>query len=152
MGEMEALEKNRTWDIVQKPEEKIPVECKQVFTAKYKTNGSIERYKARLVAKVYPQTHGIDYQETFALVAKLNTIRVPLTRSKFRLASPTNGCEKRIPQQRFRGSGLYGPATWIHQGKQSWKNLQTKSLYGLKQSPRAWFNSFSNSLHHQGYT
>lgn len=51
MDEIEALEKNQTWDLVKKPEGKVPIGCKWVFTVKYKSNGSIERYKARLVAK-----------------------------------------------------------------------------------------------------
>ena len=51
MEEKTALEKNGIWEIVQKPEDKSPVGCKWVFTIKYKSDGSIEHYKARLVAK-----------------------------------------------------------------------------------------------------
>ena len=46
---------------------------------KYKSDRTIDRYKARLVAKGYAQTYGIDYQETFALVAKMNTVIVILS-------------------------------------------------------------------------
>lgn len=58
---------------------KRTVGCKWVYTVKFKANGMIKRYKARVVAKGYAQSYGVDYQETFALVAKMNTVRILLS-------------------------------------------------------------------------
>lgn len=74
--EMEALEKNQTWDMTHLPLGKKVIESKWVFTIKYKPDGSIEHYKAHLVAKGYTQTYVIDYYETFAHVTKMSITRM----------------------------------------------------------------------------
>ena len=76
---MDALQKNETSELVDLPSGKKPVGCKWVFAVKFKGDGFLEWYKARLVAKWYTQTYGVDYQETFALAAKMNTVRVLLS-------------------------------------------------------------------------
>lgn len=65
------LRKNETWELVEYPLGKKPVGCRWIYNGKYKADGFLESYKARLVAKGYTQTYGIDYLDTFALVAKI---------------------------------------------------------------------------------
>ena len=74
--EITAIEKNKTWQLVDKPEDKNVIGVKWVYRVKQNPNGSINKYKARLVVKGYIQQSGIDYVETFAPVARMDTIRV----------------------------------------------------------------------------
>jgi Reverse transcriptase (RNA-dependent DNA polymerase) len=71
--EMRALVKNDIWDMVPRPSDKNTVGCKWVST-KHTPEGKIDRFKARLVAKVYTQMYGVDYEKIFAPVAKMNTV------------------------------------------------------------------------------
>ncbi|RVX07454.1 Retrovirus-related Pol polyprotein from transposon TNT 1-94 [Vitis vinifera] len=144
---------NGTWTITDLPVGKRPVGCKWIFTIKYKADGSVERFKARLVARAFTQSYGIDYQETFAPVAKLNTIRILLS-----LAVNQDWC---LQQLDIKNAFLNGdleeevymdipPGFEESMAKNQVCKLQ-KSLYGLKQSPRAWFDRFTKAVLKLGY-
>jgi hypothetical protein len=68
--------KTKTWELSEFPKDKNPIGCKWIYKCKFKEDGSIDKYKARLVEKGYSQKEGIDYAETFSPVPKLNTTRM----------------------------------------------------------------------------
>ena len=150
---MSALVKNGTWESVNLPGGKKIVGCKWVFTIKCKADGSIERHKARLVAKGFTQTHGLDYQETFAPVAKVNSIQILLSLAA-NLGWPLHQLDVK---NAFLNGNLdeevfMEPPPGFEQtiGKGKVCRL-IKSLYGLKQSPRAWFERFGEVVKNLGF-
>jgi hypothetical protein len=75
-ADLNALVRNDTWDLVNLPKGKEVIGTKWVYKTKYKSDGTIDKYKACLVAKGYAQREGIDYTERFSPVAKMDTIRM----------------------------------------------------------------------------
>lgn len=70
---MASLQKNKTWELVDRPIDKKIVRCRWIFAGKYKIDGMIKHFKVGLMAKGYTQIYGIDYIETFTLISKINT-------------------------------------------------------------------------------
>lgn len=151
--EVAALEKTGTWKIVDLPPHVKPIGCRWVYKIKHKSDGTIERFKARLVAKGYNQIEGLDYLDTFSPVAKLTTVRLVLA-----LASIHNW---HLHQLDVNNAFLHGDLNedvymLIPPGVQSSKPNQVckliKSLYGLKQASRQWFEKLTSVLTAHGYS
>ena len=72
--ELDALHKTGTWDLVDLPSRKSGIGCKLVYKIKTRSDGTVDRYKARLVARGFTREYGIDYEEAFAHVARISSI------------------------------------------------------------------------------
>jgi hypothetical protein len=76
--ELDQIEKNDTWELVPRPKNKNLIGTKSIFRNKLNEDGQVTRNKARLVCKGYGQIEGIDFEETFAPVSRMETIRLLL--------------------------------------------------------------------------
>ena len=75
MEEYRSIMRNDVWDVVPRPEGKFVITSKWIYKIKHAADGSVEKYKARFVARGFSQKEGVDYEETFALVARYAFIR-----------------------------------------------------------------------------
>ena len=75
-AEIQAIEKNETWELTDLPEGQKTIGVKWIYKTKLNEKGEIDKFKARLVVKGYNQEYEVDYQEIFALVARQDTIRL----------------------------------------------------------------------------
>lgn len=136
--EITSLIQNHTWDLIELSSGRTTVANKWTFKLKLKSNGTIDRFKARLVAEGYSQRYGIDYEETYAPTAKSDNIKTLLS------IAPTEDCE--LVQFDIKTAFLHGDLTETvymdlpdgyplpnSEGKVC---LLRKSLYGLKQASR----------------
>ena len=149
--ELDALSKNHTWDLVTLSLGKSVVGCKWIYKIKTRSDGSIECYKARVVAKSFTQEYGIDYEETFAPVAHISSVRA--------LLAVATASKWDIFQMDVKNAFLNGdlseevymqppPGLSVESNKVC--HLQ-RALYGLKQAPQVWFAKFSSTISRLGY-
>ncbi|CAL1399245.1 unnamed protein product [Linum trigynum] len=151
--EVLSLEANGTWTLEYLPPGKRAIDSKWVYKIKYHPDGTVVRYKARLVAKGFTQQEGIDFHDTFAPVAKLVTVRILIALAVQR------GWE--MHQLDVNNAFLHGdlqeevymkvPLGFQQEGDTRVCRLR-KSLYGLRQASRNWYQKFTLALTELGFT
>lgn len=149
---LDALDRTGTWDLVPLQSHAVPITCKWVFKIKTKSNGSVERYKVCLVVKGFQQTLGVDYDETFASVAQMTTVRT--------LIVVAASCSWTISQMDVKNAFLHGDLheeVYMHPplgGDIPFGHVcrLRKALYASKQAPRAWFHRFVVVIRATGFT
>jgi hypothetical protein len=153
--ELECFTRNEVWSLVERPKDhRINViGTKWVFKNKQDENGIVIRNKARLVAQGFAQIEGMDFEDTFAPVARLEAIRLLLAFASFH--------NFKLYQMDVKSAFLNGPlkeTAYVAQPpgfedpcRPNHVYLLHKALYGLKQAPRAWYEFLRDFLLHDGF-
>ena len=151
--ELDQFERNKVWKLVPLAEGKKAIGTKWVFRNKLSESGEVTRNKARLVAQGYCQTEGLDYDESYAPVARLDAIRLFLA-----FAAHNDFIVYQMDVKSAFLNGELAEEVYLEQPpgfelpseiKMVYK-LQ-KAVYGLKQAPRAWYDTFAKFLLDNGF-
>jgi len=151
--EIEAIENNNTWDLVDLPKDKNLIGVKSVYKTKLNEKGEIDRFKERFVAKGFSQQPRIEFGETFAPVAILDTVRAILA---------TEAHKKwKVYHMDVKSSFLNGileeeicvqhPLGYEFKGKEDKVYKLKKALYGLMKEPRAWYRRIDSYMIKNGF-
>ena len=124
-----------------------------VFKVKRKSDGSIDRFKARLVAQGFTQTHGVDYEEVFSPVARLSAIRTLLAFANIQdwEIHQMDVCTAFLNGELDYEVFMEQPDGFVQKDKSDYVCYLNKSLYGLKQSARCWNRTLDSYLKSNGY-
>jgi hypothetical protein len=149
--EISSLNENDAWTLEQLPAGCKAISCKWVYKVKQNPDGSVDRFKARLVIKGFTQRKGIDYNQTFSPVARMSSIRAVISVAASERMS--------LIQFDVSTAFLYGELEEeIYMQQPEGFNDESgrvcrlrKSLYGLKQGPRCWNKRFGEFLRNRGF-
>jgi hypothetical protein len=151
--ELENFERNQVWELVEPPPNCHPIGTKWVWENKEGENGMVVRNKSRLVAQGYSQKEGIDYEETFAPVARLEAIRILLA---FVVAKGFKLFQMDVKSAFL--NGVIEEEVYVKQPPGFESELYPhrvyrlkRAMYGLKQAPRAWYGRLRGFLLSRGF-
>ena len=149
--ELRSLEQHQIAEVVPRPVGKPVLPVKYVFKVKGKKDGTIEKYKARVVTKGFRQAYGVNYRETFAPVARITTIRAvietcvedewPIHQADIKTAFLNGELEEEVYIEAPEGTDTPEGHVW----------RLKRALYGLKQAPRVWYKRLSGYMEELGY-
>jgi hypothetical protein len=140
--------------VVPRPEGKSMVTSKWLFKIKHAVDGSIEKYKARFVARVFSQKEEIDYDKTFTPVARYSSIRTIISLASVlgwklhQMDVKTTFFNGQVEEEVY----IEQPEGFVIHRKKSHVCKLRKELYGLKQAPRAWYSRIDNYLQNLGFS
>jgi hypothetical protein len=152
--EYESILKNGVWEVVPGPHGKSVVTSKWLYKIKHAADGSVEKFKARFVARGFFKKEGIDYDEIFALVARYTSIIITISLASVfdwklhQIDVKTGFINGQVEQEVY----IEQPDGFVIHGKESHVCKLKKALYGLKQAPRAWYGRIDNFLQSLGFS
>lgn len=146
VAELEAHKTNKTWEVIPRPHDIKEISAKWIFKIKYDTKGNVERYKARLVARGFTQVEGVDYNEIFAPVVRMDSVRLLFSLcAQFDLKFRQFDVATAFLNGDIKEDLYLTPPEGLTVAEGYTCKLK-KSLYGLKQSPRCWNTKFAEML------
>ncbi|KAJ9565352.1 hypothetical protein OSB04_001318 [Centaurea solstitialis] len=151
--DLNQFERLGVWILVPRPKNKTIIDLKWIFKNKKDEDGIVTRNKARLVAKGFKQQAGIDYDETFAPVARIEAIRIFLAYvahknfTVYQMDVKTAFLNGELKEEVY----VSQPEGFVDRTKPNHVYILDKALYGLKQAPRAWYDHLSNALLDNGF-
>lgn len=152
-SEYNSLMENNSWTLVSRPKDAKILKCKWVYRIKRNQDGSVNKYKARLVARGDQQREGIDFDEVFAPVARLETIRTLLATSvvKGMYIHQLDVVTAYVQGDLNEDIYMIQPETFQDQNNLEKVCKLNRPLYGLKQAGREWYKKLNNCLLEIGF-